>query len=81
MPTQAPPAQRVLPVEGLAPYRKSKLSFVRGIRDAEGTSHHAAAMFRYGIFPKAEARLARHEITLSCLCDWWDVLREAQAQG
>ena len=46
-----------------------------------GQCHHAAVIFRYGIFPEAEARLARHEITLSCLCDWWDVLREAQAQG
>ncbi|MBC6408828.1 MAG: hypothetical protein GDA40_12460 [Rhodobacteraceae bacterium] len=46
-----------------------------------GHCHHAAVMFRYGIFPKAEAQLVRHEITLSCLCYWWDVLREAQAQG
>ncbi|MBC6408804.1 MAG: hypothetical protein GDA40_12310 [Rhodobacteraceae bacterium] len=73
--------QRVLPVEDLATYGQSKLPFVRGIRDAGGHCHHAAVMFRYGIFPKAEAQLAHHEITLSCLCDWWDVLREAHAQG
>jgi len=73
--------QRVLLVEDLTTDGGSKVSFVRAIRDAGGQCHHAAVIFRYGIFPKAEARLARHEITLSCLCDWWDVLREAQAQG
>ena len=73
--------QRVLLVEDLTTDGGSKLSFVDAIRDTGADCAHTAVIFYYGIFPETEKTLGDHGVALHYLCTWWDVLREARAQG
>ena len=75
------PGQRVLLVEDLTTDGGSKLSFVEAIRATGAVCAHTAVIFSYGIFPETPQRLADHGIALHHLCNWWDVLAEARAQG
>src|SRR5713101_7829540 len=72
---------RVLLVEDLASEGTSKLNFVRAIRQAGGTIHHAFVIFNYGIFPRIDTSLAGEGITLLALATWWDVAETAKRLG
>ncbi len=72
---------RVLLVEDLATDGGSKLSFVDAIREVGAQCAHTAVIFRYGIFPAAEARLTEAGVQLHGLCTWADVLAEARASA
>jgi orotate phosphoribosyltransferase len=72
---------RVLLVEDLASEGTSKLNFVRAIRQAGGTVHHAFVIFNYGIFPRIDTSLAAEGITLLALATWWDVAATAERLG
>ncbi|MEM1431503.1 MAG: orotate phosphoribosyltransferase [Pseudomonadota bacterium] len=72
------PSDRVLLVEDLATDGGSKLSFVEAIRDTGAECRHTAVVFFYDIFPEARAALAQHDVQLTALCTWADVLAEAR---
>ena len=75
------PGQRVLLVEDLATDGGSKLSFVEAIREAGAECTEIAVVFHYGIFPQAEAELARRRLRINHLCTWSEVLEVAEAGG
>jgi orotate phosphoribosyltransferase len=54
---------------------------VDAIRDTGATCGHTAVIFYYDIFPETTKTLGDHGVALHYLCTWWDVLREARAQG
>lgn len=69
---------RVLLVEDLATDGKSKLHFVKGLRDAGAVVEHAFVLFHYGIFPESRDSLAGIGIKLHALATWWDVFAYAE---
>ena len=75
------PGQRVLLVEDLATDGRSKINFVKAIRDAGGSCDHCTVLFFYDIYPEGRKILADIGVTLNYLTTWWDVLRVAKASG
>jgi orotate phosphoribosyltransferase len=75
------PDQRVLLVEDLATDGRSKVNFVKAIRDAGGTCDHCFVIFFYDIYPEGKKILADLGVTLDSLTTWWDVLAVAKASG
>ena len=73
--------QRVLLVEDLATDGKSKVNFVKAIRDAGGVCDHCIVIFFYGIYPQGKKILADLGVTLHSLTTWWDVLAVAKASN
>ena len=73
--------QRVLLVEDLATDGKSKVNFVKAIRDAGGKCDHCIVLFFYDIYPEGKKILADLGVTLHALTTWWDVLAVAKASG
>jgi len=73
--------QRVLLVEDLATDGKSKVNFVKAIRDAGGQCDHCIVLFFYGIYPQGKKILGNLGVTLHALTTWWDVLAVAKASG
>jgi orotate phosphoribosyltransferase len=71
--------QRVLLVEDLATDGKSKVNFVKAIRDAGGKCDHCIVLFFYGIYPQGVKILRDLGVTLHSLTTWWDVLAVAKA--
>ena len=69
---------RVLLVEDLATDGKSKLHFVKGLRDAGCEVAHAFVLFHYAIFPESVETLAGVGVQLHALATWWDVLELAE---
>jgi len=69
---------RVLLVEDLTTDGGSKISFVDAVREVGARCEHCAVIFSYGIFPEMEETLDAHNLTMSHLCTWWDVLAEAR---
>ena len=74
------PGQRVLLVEDLATDGKSKLHFVKGLRDAGCEVAHTFVVFHYGIFPESTGTLAGEGVKLHALATWWDVLEIAEKE-
>ena len=72
--------QRVLLVEDLATDGKSKLHFVKGLRDAGCEVAHTFVVFHYGIFPESTGTLAGEGVKLHALATWWDVLEIAEKE-
>jgi len=72
------PGSRVLLVEDLATDGKSKLHFVKGLRDAGCEVTHTFVVFHYAIFPESVETLASVGVKLSALATWWDVLKLAE---
>jgi orotate phosphoribosyltransferase len=70
--------QRVLLVEDLATDGKSKVNFVKAIRDAGGVCDHCIVIFFYGIYPQGQKILGDLGVTLHALTTWWDVLAVAK---
>jgi orotate phosphoribosyltransferase len=75
------PGQRVLLVEDLATDGRSKINFVKAIRDAGGSCDHCTVLFFYDIYPEGRKILADIGVTLHYLTTWHDVLRVAKASG
>jgi orotate phosphoribosyltransferase len=75
------PGQRVLLVEDLATDGRSKVNFVKAIRDAGGKCEHCFVIFFYDIYPEGKKILADLGVTLHALTTWWDVLSVAKASG
>lgn len=75
------PGQRVLLVEDLATDGRSKINFVKAIRDAEGTCEHCTVLFFYDIYKNSRKILGDIGVTLHSLTTWWDVLAVAKASG
>jgi len=75
------PGQRVLLVEDLATDGRSKVNFVKAIRDAEGHCEHCFVLFFYDIYKDSRRILGDLGVTLHALTTWWDVLAVAKASG
>ena len=75
------PGQRVLLVEDLATDGRSKINFVKAIREADGVCDHCTVLFFYDIYPEGRKILADIGVTLLYLTSWWDVLAVAKAGG
>jgi orotate phosphoribosyltransferase len=75
------PGQRVLLVEDLATDGRSKVNFVKAIRDADGKCDHCFVIFFYDIYPEGAKILADLGVTLHYLTTWWDVLAVAKASN
>jgi orotate phosphoribosyltransferase len=75
------PGQRVLLVEDLATDGRSKVNFVKALREAEGICEHCFVLFFYDIYPEGRKILADLGVTLHALTTWWDVLAVAKASG
>jgi orotate phosphoribosyltransferase len=72
------PGQRVLLVEDLATDGRSKVNFVKAIRDAEGKCDHCFVIFFYNIYKEGEKILTDLDVTLHALTTWRDVLAVAK---
>ncbi len=72
--------QRVLLIEDMMTDGGSKEMFVTALRAAGAEVAHIGVMFQYGIFSHAAQNLTDLGVTLHGLCNWWDILRVAQAQ-
>src|SRR6516225_7290043 len=75
------PGQRVLLVEDLATDGRSKVNFVKAIRDADGRCEHCFVLFFYDIYKDSQRILGDLGVTLHALTTWWDVLAVAKASG
>lgn len=73
--------ERVLLVEDLATDGKSKVNFVKALRDAGGKCDHCFVLFFYGIYPQSKKILGDLGITMHALTTWWDVLAVAKQSG
>jgi orotate phosphoribosyltransferase len=75
------PGQRVLLVEDLATDGRSKVNFVKALREAGGACDHCFVLFFYDIYPEGRKILADLGVTLHALTTWWDVLAVAKESG
>jgi orotate phosphoribosyltransferase len=75
------PGQRVLLVEDLATDGRSKVNFVKAIRDADGRCEHCFVLFFYDIYKDSRRILGDLGVTLHALTTWWDVLAVAKTSG
>ena len=60
------PGQRVLLVEDLATDGRSKVNFVKAIRDAGGKCDHCFVIFFYDIYPEGKKILGRSRRHAAC---------------
>ena len=75
------PGARVLLVEDLATDGRSKVNFVKALREADAKCEHCFVLFFYDIYPEGKTILAELGVTLHALTTWWDVLAVAKASG
>ena len=75
------PGQRVLLMEDLATDGKSKVNFIKALRDAEGKCDHCFVIFFYDIYPQSKKILGDLGVALHSLTTWRDVLSVAKASG
>ena len=75
------PGQRVLLVEDLATDGKSKINFIKALRDADGKCDHCFVIFFYDIYPQAAKIFGDLGVTLHYLTTWKDLLSVARASG
>ena len=71
----------MLLVEDLATDGRSKVNFVKAMREADGECDHCFVIFFYDIYPEGKKILADLGVTLHALTTWWDVLAVAKASG
>ena len=65
---------RTLLVEDLTTDGRSKINFVKALRDAGALVEHVFVNFYYDIFPESKKTLADLNVRLHYLATWWDVL-------
>ncbi len=75
------PGQRVLLVEDLATDGKSKVNFIKALREADGVCEHCFVLFFYDIYPTSKKIFGDLGVTLHALTTWRDVLAVAKASG
>ena len=75
------PGQRVLLVEDLATDGKSKVNFIKAIREAGGICEHCFVIFFYDIYPQSKKIMGDLGVTLHALTTWRDVLAVAKTSG
>ena len=75
------PGQRVLLVEDLATDGKSKVNFIKALREAGAACDHCFVIFFYDIYPQSKKILGDLGVTLHALTTWRDVLAVAKASG
>jgi orotate phosphoribosyltransferase len=75
------PGQRVLLVEDLATDGKSKVNFIKALRDADGVCEHCFVIFFYDIYPTSKKIFGDLAVTLHALTTWRDVLSVARTSG
>jgi orotate phosphoribosyltransferase len=75
---QLNPDQRVLLVEDLATDGRSKVNFVKAIRDADGKCDHCFVIFFYDIYKEGEKILGDLGVKLHWLTTWRDLLAVAK---
>jgi orotate phosphoribosyltransferase len=73
--------ERVLLVEDLATDGRSKVNFVKALREAGGLCEHCIVLFFYDIYPEGRKILSDLGVTLHYLTTWWDVLAVAKASA
>jgi orotate phosphoribosyltransferase len=71
--------QRVLLVEDLATDGKSKVNFIKALREAGGQCDHCFVIFFYDIYPAAKKIFGDLGVTLHWLTTWKDLLSVAKA--
>jgi len=69
---------RTLLVEDLATDGKSKVNFIKALRDAGAVVNDSFVVFHYGIFPQSQQIMAELGVGLHALATWWDVLAAAK---
>ena len=75
------PGQRVLLVEDLATDGKSKVNFIKALREADGKCEHCFVLFFYDIYPQRTKILGDLGVPLHSLTTWRDVLAVAKRSG
>jgi orotate phosphoribosyltransferase len=70
--------QRVLLVEDLATDGKSKVNFIKALREAGGKCDHCFVIFFYDIYPAAKKIFGDLGVTLHWLTTWKDLLAVAR---
>ena len=75
------PGQRVLLVEDLATDGRSKVNFVKALREADGKCEHCFVIFFYDIYPEGRKILSDLGVTLHSLTTWRDVLSVAKTMN
>src|SRR6187551_32367 len=75
------PGQRVLLVEDLATDGKSKVNFIKALREAGGICEHCFVIFFYDIYPQSKKIMGDLGVTLHALTTWKDVLAVARTSG
>src|SRR5881227_18522 len=65
---------RTLLVEDLTTDGRSKINFVKALRDAGAVVDHVFVNFYYDIYPEAQATFEQLQVRLHYLATWWDVL-------
>ncbi|MGH6665553.1 MAG: orotate phosphoribosyltransferase [Pseudolabrys sp.] len=75
------PGQRVLLVEDLATDGKSKVNFIKALREADGKVEHCFVIFFYDIYPTAAKIFGDLDVTLHWLTTWKDLLVVAKKSG
>jgi orotate phosphoribosyltransferase len=75
------PGQRVLLVEDLATDGRSKVNFVKALREADGKCDHCFVIFFYDIYPEGRKILGDLGVTLHALTTWRDVLAVAKTMN
>ena len=73
--------QRVLLVEDLATDGKSKVNFIKALREAGGKCDHCFVIFFYDIYPTAAKIFGDLGVTLHWLTTWKDLLSVAKAMN
>ena len=71
----------MLLVEDLATDGRSKVNFVKALREAGGMCDHCFVIFFYDIYPEGEKSSPISASTLHALTTWWDVLAVAKRVG
>src|SRR5436189_2665831 len=66
---------RTLLVEDLTTDGRSKINFVRALREAGAVVEHVFVNFYYDIFPESKKTMSELGVRLHHLATWWDVLR------
>lgn len=73
-----PEGAKVMLVEDMATDGGSKINFIDAIRNGGGVVEDIFIVFFYGAYPGAEDAMAKANVRLHYLANWWDVLEQAE---
>ena len=72
---------RTLLVEDLTTDGRSKINFVKALREAGAIVEHVFVNFYYDIFPESKKILSDLNVRLHYLATWWDILSVVKKGG